>query len=644
MSRWRLYCIGLIAALDILTLKAQDVQRPGAEPAIGRADTLLRQNAAGIFLERNLNTFNWTGRAALDTAVAGNSIRLTEQYTSNIILLESTPTAAAKNLESSQQQISLLLGRPLTSDLKAQARWSSLNYSDNKSVGLSNTSFYSLLGGFEYEPYDFVSVSPMAGYRWDNQLDVRDKGASYGISARTRGVSLDGYDINGSVQFAEDRLDPRLLQNHFARVSTQKTFVGNTRDSLELGWSRNKRDFYTAGASKIESRIDNGFSFSNLLDYEFDRNLLASMFISISSRNLDKDIRRTARTQDTTVQFNTAINEFRLEAFAQAAYKNDNGKPVATVRFYHGEHTENHSAKAIPGASPDVEAQYSLQNKQEQTKDNISRRTALSGALETTVSRSDTISVSGTASILRYDTPSSTNVEDRDELLLALSLVTSHRISQYLDVAFALSGNLSHIVYLLKERSANNNYNRVLRFAPRVTYRPTRNVSTFNAFEVLANYTVYDFEERLSQVRSFSYRQFGWLDSTSVELTHRIGLDFFVYLKLYERGQLQWAEFRERRENSFVDKTYAAQARFKPSEDVVMTVGLRYFSQSRYAYKEDVKNLQSFLRSVGPTCSIAWAISSYGHFGIRGWYEQRRQTDGTTRSLANMAMNILLTF
>ena len=634
----------MIAALDVLALKAQDVQRPGTEPASERADTLLRRNAAGIFLERNLNTFNWTGRAAIDTAAAGNSIRLTEQYASNIIFLEGTPTVAAKNLESSQQQISVLVGRPLRSDLKADVRWSSLNYTDNKSVGLSNTSFYSLLGGFEYDPDSFVSLNPMVGYRWDNQLGIRDKGVSYSIAARTRGLSLDGYDINGTAQLAADRLDPRVLQNHFARVSTQKIFVGSTRDSLELGWSRNRRDFYTAGISKIESRIDNSFSFSNLLDYEFERNLLASIFVGISGRNLDKDVRRTGTAQDTIVQFNTAIDEFRLETFAQAAYKNDDGRPVATVRFYHGERTENHSAKAIAGASREVEALFSLQNRQEQTKDNSSRRTALSGALATPLSHSDTIAVSGTASILRYDTPSSTNVEDRDELLLALAFVTSHRISQYLDVAFAVSGNLSHIVYLFKERSANNNYNRVLRLAPRVTYRPTRDVTTFNAFEVLANYTVYDFEERLSQIRSFSYRQFGWLDSTSVELTHRIGLDFLVYLKLYERGQLQWSDFRERRENSYVDKTYATQVRFKPSEDVLMAVGLRYFSQSRFAYKEDVKNLESFLRSVGPTYSIAWAISSYSHFGIRGWYEQRRQTDGTTRSLANMAMNILLTF
>jgi hypothetical protein len=644
MSRWRPYCLGSIAAFGISILNAQDVQRPGSEQAGERVDTLIRQNAAGIFLERNLNTFNWTGRAALDTAVAGNSFKLTEQYTSNVILLEGTPSVAAKNLESSQQQISLLTGRTLTNNLKAQAQWSSLGYSDNKAVGLSNTSFYSLLGGFEYDPYTFVSVSPMAGYRWDNQFDIHDKGFSYNISAQTRGISLDGYDISGTARFAEDRLDPRLLQNHFARVSTQKTFVGNTRDSLEIGWSRNRRDFYTAGTSKIESRIDNGFSFANLLDYEFGRNLLASMFISILSRNLDKDVRRSSTTRDTTVQFNTAIDEFRLETFAQGAYRNDDGKPIATVRFYHGERTENHTAKPIPGASPEVEALFGLQNKQEQTKNNTSRRTALSGALEATLSRSDTASVSGTASILRYDTPSSTNVEDRDELLVALSLVTSHRVSQYLDIAFALSGNLTHIVYLLKERSANNNYNRVLRFAPRVTYRPLRELSTFNAFEVLANYTVYDFEQQLSQVRSFSYRQFGWLDSTSVELTHRIGLDFLVYLKLYERGQLQWTEFRERRENSFVDKTYAGQLRFKPSEDLLMAVGLRYFSQSRYSYKEEVKNLDSFLRSIGPTCSIAWEISSYSHFGIRGWYEHRRQTDGSTRSLANMAMSILLTF
>jgi hypothetical protein len=47
-------------------------------------------------------------------------------------------------------------------------------------------------------------------------------------------------------------------------------------------------------------------------------------------------------------------------------------------------------------------------------------------------------------------------------------------------------------------------------------------------FEVLANYTVYDYEQKLLW-RGFSYRQFSWVDSTRIDLAHNIGLDFRVF-------------------------------------------------------------------------------------------------------------------
>ena len=634
-----LNCVLALLLSTVAAMEAQEVQAVEAAPV--PSDTVTLRNTAGILFERNLNTFNWIGRASIDTNVTGTSLKLAEQYSSNIILFDRTVPGPRKNLETTQQQLLLRVGQPLVNSVKAQGQWSSLVYDDNKAVGLSRTSFHSLLGGIEYTPNPFLSISPMAGYRWDNQFDIRDKGLSYDLYARAKDISLDGYDIAGEGRYHEDRLDPRLLQNHLARASVEKRFEGNTRDSLDLGWMRVRRDFYSVGGSKIESRIDNIFSFGNLLDYEVDRNLVGSVFIGITNRVLDKDIHNLQ--PDSTVQFNTQIDEFRLETYVQLLYKNDNGKPVAAARLYHHERNETHTAKRIEGATGALETLYDIKNKQEQTKDNLSRRTALAGNLDLTVSPSDTLHVSGTASILRYDTPSAANVEDRDELLVAASVGTFHRISRFLDIGLTLSGNLSHVVYLLADRSANNNYNRVLRFSPWVTWRPTDDITTFNAFEVLANYTVYDFEERLLQIRSFSYRQFAWLDSTSIELTRRIGLDFNAYLKLYERGQLKWSEFRERRENSFVDRTFAGQVRFRPTPTVVMAVGLRYFSQSRYVYNETEKKLDSFMHSIGPTCLINWEINRFSQLAIRGWYEQRRLQNGATQSLPNVAMNILFT-
>lgn len=641
------------------SLFAQDLTR-GAELGQQVADTVTGKNNASILFEKNINTFNWLERAIVDTTAGAIGIRLREQYTSTVTFLDGGTGGGPRNLRSDQLNLSFEVRRPLTPQLIPQSRWSSLVYDDNKSVGLSTASIHNYLGGLEYFPLESVSLTPLIGYRWDKQAGFRDKGFSYLIGAETHNISANGFLLAAEGQFREDRLDPRKLQTHFTTVGAQKTFEGRTRDSIEFGFRQNRREFYvvaldTAGlmiGSNIESRIDRYLTFTNLLDYEVDRDLLASLFVNVYSRLLDKDIRY--RVERPTNVFDTQIEEFRLETYLQATYRPVNGGLSATARMYYSERNETHSAKAYPGAPQNL---LRPANNLEKQKDNLARRTALSGRVEIPVSLSDTVRVSGAAGILRYDTPSEDNDNDRDELLIALSIATTHRLSQYLDLGLSLEGNLSHIVYLIGYSpqssfapSANNNYNRVLRLSPRVTYRPLRQITTMNAFEVLANYTVYDFEQQLARIKSFSYRQFSWLDSTSVDVTRRIGLDFFAYLKLYERGQLKWSEFSEQTENSFVDRTYAGQVRFSPWEGLLFGVGMRYFSQSRYIFGENGKTLDSFLRSIGPTCVITWNNGPYNSISLRGWYERRKQTgpagttEGTPRSLTNISMNILINF
>ncbi len=629
------------------TLGNAQEQPRSSEAAFVRGDTVLRRNTASVLFERNLNTFNWIGSLRVDTSAFGQRIRIDELLMSNIILVDATPSSPEQRLQSTQQRLKLDVSRPLTDAISITGQWSSLMYSDKKAVGLSTASINALLAGIEYTPIPLFTITPMIGHRWDNQIDVRDRGLSYNIAARTNPIDFDGYQVVGAAQFQQDRVDPRLLEQHFARVGFQKWFLGRTRDSLDAGFARNRREFYTSQSGALESRQENIFTFSNLLEYEFDPSVLTSFFVNVYNRALGKDYRALLSSAQAPAQFNTGIDEFRLETFAQALYRNLSSGFAVSARLSYSERNERHFAKnPTTGFSRDT-TQPSLTTRQaqdqEQTKDNLTRRTSLSGTIHVPVSSSDTVAFSGAASILRYDTPSTANVEDRDELLVALSLSTTHRLNRYLDLSFTLDGTLSHIVYLLRDRSANNNINRVLRLAPRTVYRPFSFFTSMNTFEVLANYTVYDFEAQAAQVRSFSYRQFGWIDSTTVALSKRLELDFFVYLKLYERGQLNWSEFSERRENSFIDRTYALQVRCLPDDDVLFAVGVRYFSQTRYSYTGQVRKLDSFLRSFGPTCWILWRPNPTSEVSMKGWYEQRRLEGGGSRSLANMTLTVTLT-
>ena len=73
--------------------------------------------------------------------------------------------------------------------------------------------------------------------------------------------------------------------------------------------------------------------------------------------------------------------------------------------------------------------------------------------------------------------------------------------------------------------------------------------------EVLANYTISDYEQQVASIRSFSFRQVLWSDSTAVQLSERIQCKFSGSLRIFEHGTLRWQEFMENPEEYAIEKS-----------------------------------------------------------------------------------------
>ncbi len=626
-------CLGVIG----WSARSQDYSRPETSPLPSTADSLLPRNSAGVVLDRNLDIFTWNGRLFIDTAVAGIRTNIREQYGATVVQLASDPT---RSLQSNQQQATVSLAVPIAGPLSATGQWNSFVFTDSRGIGLSQASMHSTLAGLTYAPIPALDIAPSAGYRWDNQSGFRDRGPSYQLLATLHPIDEDGYLVRAFGQLHVDRLEPRRLVDNNLQAGVEKSFGSYSNDSLEVAVYQLRREFY-APDSSIESRQETYVQFSNLLTYNFTPTVRAMAYIGVTSHRLDKLLLygEGLRPHDA---FDSRVDEFHLDTYIEGAWRPTNGRGFASFRFGHYERDELHGVLTAPEQT--TGPLLSDRTQQEESKNNLASQNELSTHIYVPLTWSDEISLNGRASLLRYDTPSNLNDEDRDELLVTASLATLHRISPLFTLGVTLEGTVSHLVYLLSDRSANNNINRVLRLTPIMQYRPAWFLRTANGFEVLASYTVYDFDQPASPVQSYTYRQFGWLDSTSLELTHRIGLDFFAYLKLYERGQLNWDQFTERLENSYADKTFSGQARFRPLPSLLLAIGLRFFSQVRYAYDENGKSVDSYTRSIGPTCAVLWSPGPHSLIDLHGWYENRRQTDGSIRSLPSLTLSLLYNF
>lgn len=636
----RIAALSFVAAVLVCSNHAAAQEDYGRVTLGQKSDTVTIPNQSVLGFERNLNTYFWRGMVNYQGLLGDWDIRLGELFLSTLIQTD-------QKFIKDEQSFGSLFTHKLTKEIASQLEVSSLFLSDNRSIEINRASIHSMLAGLRFQPRESDTITSSIGIKSDNQTGQRDNGLSYRITSQIGELDLSGYKTTFYGRFSEDRITPRKGESHAAILSIEKDFLGQTRDSIGAQFLRNRRDFYFSADSlvklafgvtnNIEQRIEEIIDVTNQLRYGVGNDLLFTFNASLYRRGISKDIRYKAMNTPLGTLFDTDISELKLDGFVQGQYRTE--RIDAVVRLSYGERDEDHQAKSFAGADRN---RFDLQQVSEQQKNNSTRRTTISGNAQVATVAGNLLTLSGFGSLLRYDTPSPENTDDRDELLMIFGFSDRQKLGNNITFSLSADAVLNHIVYLFADRSANNNWNRVLRLSPRIEYQPSAQLKTTNAFEVLANYTVYDFEDQVYSVKSFSFRQFSLVDSTTYQLSRRVALDFSLRVKLYERGQLSWREFRERPVNYFDDRTYGGQFRCDLQANLTLAVGFRYFSLTRFRYDLSERVFDNRLVNYGPTCLIAWAASRNTRLLINGWYEVQTQTGGPTESVSNLAMSIIL--
>ena len=201
-----------------------------------------------------------------------------------------------------------------------------------------------------------------------------------------------------------------------------------------------------------------------------------------------------------------------------------------------------------------------------------------------------------------------------------------------------LEGTYNHVVYIFASRSSNNYVNRVLKFSAGGYYQGA-NISSLNNFEVSANYTVYDFKDLSSSLRSFSFRQFTATDSSRIKLSKRFSFVVTGYIKLSEQADLNWGDFAAR-PTSFFNETFADPKIILFYGKAYFGLGLRYFSLNTFNYEGIVKLPDTEYESVGPLIEVVYNLNSSLYLKINGWYEFIKTSNVPNREQSNLIMTL----
>jgi hypothetical protein len=594
---------------------------------------------SSLSFERELNTYVWNGNIQKELHSQIWSADIHQQVRSRLI---KTSQIAIQD----EYRGLISLRARLSENWNLQIKDTSNVLSDNRAIDLNRMAQHQFLAGFEYLPTRNIAGELFGGYEMNSQIEERDNGFVCALGLDAHKIKLEEFDVSFNSSWNQSFLGRRSPNTGNMKIVLLRDFGSGVDDSLTVTYDTQRREFYTALSPisqtvlgvrhNIFQRDARVIEIINQISYDIDRGLSLVILAGLSNRLIDRGYRFKDYINTASLTLDSHIQE--MQFFGTISLKLSVFEWLeANTKLSYTEREERHSVQE------DVQAPISIIESQQASASrlaNTAERTTLALGLTANASQYSRISLLSSTSILRYDTPDSLNTDDRDELLITSGIEIVHRFSQHLTLTVNGDATLSHLVYLHRTQSANNNWNRVIRLSPSIEYMPTSWFRTVARTEVLANYTVSDYEQQVASIKSFSFRQALWSDSAIVQLSRKIQCNFYGSLRIFERGTFRWKEFSEKPEDYFIEKTIWPE--FVWSSDIGLKVGIgyRYFGQDRYIYQNGKKLFFQGIEAMGPTAFIEWLGFGSEKVTLKGWREEQKNNGATTAIFSNLSVQV----
>ncbi len=582
-------------------------------------------------VDKITNTFVWVGNADIGVQTEVGFLRFVNQYRSSAFR---TSTLATR--DDQVWQGSWL--HPLSSTLQAIVRQGWIVSSDSRSIGLNELERLNVAGGVRFAPDESIWVEVLAGAERSSQLGVTASGPLAGISGRIMDLDVDQWVISADGIADWQRLDAQRqnsdleVRTSLSRSLSEGSTLRLSVESINLG-----RQFFTTltqnAVLDVEQRSERRLAASADIVYAVTDALSVNLRSSITSGAVD----RAYATPVAALPLSFVERQLRELVVDIEGYMTVVSRTVTvTGGGSIFQRSELNGVQNVHGASDQDVQSVRLQELQ---RDNQTLRTRLYGSASWLLTPRDTLRADVTGWLVRYDTPSATNDDDRDELATVATLSYGVALSSSLSMNLSLSGQYLHLVFLKASRSALNNVNRVLRLSPSFIFT-TQHVQLRPQFEILANYTAYDFEGVASSVRSFSFRQLSYRDSIRVRLSPTLSVEAPLLFRYFERATLVWSSFAERPETGNLEYLAKVLIFSAPSQAWSVGAGIRLYTLEQTSLL--VGGLNGSTKSIGPEMALRYTTPGGSTLSLSGWYEFQTINVSQRRELPNLLLRTVV--
>lgn len=518
--------------------------------------------------------------------------------------------------------------------------------SDSRDIALQSAKRIGGYVGIGYKS-DIVGGEVYAGYEGNQQLGINGGGSSFFGQVNHIPISLgEGLLVQsrGSGQFTiidtmRHMADIDIALNAYTAGDDQ----GKNSMSIELRSTLLNRDFYspqggTQGSLAVEQRQEQRHRANADFGIEIIPMIKADFTLNAEIADIARLFRRPI-TEFNNTAINRNLQEFTVNVSGAVTYQQEHGTVVRTG-FSLFNRDEKNAVIPVFDISQD---QLDIIRKQEFQRDNISNRFRIFSLGQQPIGEQDTIGYDISASLLRYDTPSTQNNDDRDEQLIIGSLFWRRSINQ--QISMSISGGIqqTHVVFLKSERSSLNNRNSSIRLNP-IFHWKTSLFEMHPQFEVLANYTIFDFELPGTALRSFSFRQFSYRDSIMYHFRQGWTLESNLFIRRFDRGIMSWSEFSETPITMSTEQFFKFLMFVPASHGFRIGLGGRFYRLSQEPYQSNVgqSQLQSETYIYGPEMSGMMIYPDGSSISLKSWYEWQHFGENTRRNQINVFLQASL--
>ncbi|MEJ2637134.1 MAG: hypothetical protein P8184_17845 [Calditrichia bacterium] len=436
---------------------------------------------------------------------------------------------------------------------------------------------------FSYFPVPNVKLTPGAGWASEDIYSYRDQGWYTELN-----LDVDHYDIGGYVNSTNTHsayyfFPGRKNQEHKYYVAFNRQFSKIASDSIRVGYEYLSNSYHLAQGDFLENVEVNARFLYNELNYiTSDRSAL-----KIETRLQNRDVS----------QSNPSLLNHRREL----TFANRIGWRYAGPKFESGIDLVNSQVTNLSSRLPGMGS--------ESRNDVEGLQAALNLFTNWRISPSDEARLTFSYTKYEYSSPDTTQTIDEDDLRFITDLRYIHIFSPYFALKLNFNMYLYHQIYIHASRSANNNWNRILQLAPSFRFTIPGVLEHTNQIKILANYTIYDFEEILPQARSYIYRKLIYSDSLSLRLSDGLRLVTIYQLEKEDNGTFFKDIFaqqvsRELRSH-FIDLSLV----YLRIRNLKFVTGLNWYLRKEWGFAP-VRRVARDYRAFSPRISVLYNIGS----------------------------------